>query len=292
MSFTTDSPSDLTVILDDFCSTLEKVVISLHQLQTASVNANNGLSSPLLREEFGILRHDIHSLWSKVGGCLEQGQSFSHDAITLAKFVGIESFDECSDFLSKMVDTANRLFSSCQALVQQSDGIVRDFDDGKDKMLELFRIGTVIRPDEREIDSVYDAKDSMFPDGSQALETTRASLYEAHTSLILLSQFWRTVLQLCRTLALSHIDLTMSDFQEELWTGYKDSQRLAICQVQKFAPRILIEPPILLRNDTEMSTPSTSSSLQSRGQRSSRDDEERAGGYWGVLLSKRRRTKK
>ncbi|KAJ7593420.1 hypothetical protein C8J56DRAFT_886368 [Mycena floridula] len=236
-------------VLDELRDILDNTMIYVHQLQTASVQRNNGVASPLLRQQFGRFRSDLRTIWHATRQPLETGSSFCTDALTLGQNVGVESDDECYQFLSTtMVPKATTTCIAFQECKLGSARLMDVFDAFKDDLTQFLSTEPVAPAPYYPSIPEYDFHDSIAPDGLEALSELQVALNKSYQIFDSLHQFWLDASEQCRALLNSQLSLPQGDptrYHEEIWKSNKEAMRAAISLIVPFCDRIIIEPPVL-----------------------------------------------
>jgi hypothetical protein len=112
---------------------------ALYRLQTAAINAHGGQLPADLRHFFDRFRADLKQSWDDNRTFLQQCYAFGDQVEMLHKSLGVESDEDCVQFLGDMNANAKAIRADGQRAFGRAEAIVADFAHVSPSFLKLLR---------------------------------------------------------------------------------------------------------------------------------------------------------
>ncbi|KAG5645537.1 hypothetical protein DXG03_005812 [Asterophora parasitica] len=200
-----DSPGQsLRPALVSLSAGIQDIMSSLHNVQTATMNANGGLCNPRFHDAFTQLRQSLHREWEYLTRFLRQCYEFSHRATLLCESQRELADDEFIHYSMDLVTFTGTLLSGSQAILAEHQRITAQVarwaphltsflrHAGKSRRIHVYQTVPEItaRSEARDTmrDFVQSSLQTAYPDGLTALASTAEALNSISVCLSMISQ--------------------------------------------------------------------------------------------------------
>ncbi|KAJ7914893.1 hypothetical protein B0H13DRAFT_2001547 [Mycena leptocephala] len=208
---------DFKGALRGLASSVQDVMLSWHNVQTASLGTSSQATLPRVRNSLAPLTKSLEIHWNDILAFLQKCHNFSEDAITWRK-----SFGDGDSFslLEELTAYSDEICLLCEALVGQSDPAIECLSSLTPQLSDLLR-GLRYAP----APATAAFLGVTSPDGLAAIASTNVALTDIRASLCMLYQFWTATSEACRSLLKSHENITRDHAQKlgDTWQDCKGS---------------------------------------------------------------------
>ncbi|KAJ6612298.1 hypothetical protein B0H10DRAFT_2223301 [Mycena sp. CBHHK59/15] len=279
--------SDLKVTLGCLSSSVQNVMRSLHDVQTASFDAGSHRSPPI-SHSFTLLRKSLKAHWEGMIIHLQSYHEFGEDVNILDKCAAQEPNEDMYTLLEELVSSADKIY-------REGEGVLRDFDTYSRQFSALAsQLSDLLRRSVRRGKPVSESHTfsidsnratgkvesnlpqlseptpfrgpSLQPDGLTAIAATTAALTEVCRNIRLLRQYWASASEVCRSLMTSNLHITQEHARRfgETWKEYQEEVVLTKASIAQSCDAVVVEaaaPPTFRRQQRRRGSSKSEKSL-------------------------------